>query len=474
MDPFQVPAPRPERPVDAPEASAEGALQQAVGSGTEPESAVPAPLPPVPTIERVLTLTPSAADLQLAGASLEFPQGAVESPVELTVRFPADLSINPLPPGTLLGSMDVQPWNPPLTSTAIVRIPLQRPVDPSLPLELLAWQPAMRAYLVVATGTWDPQTERASFGVNQLGTFIVRPVPVQSDVGRQQCADTPLRMGRAWPQQSEQDTVGLVEETDRLDRQSAFTWLTDLRLVADPATLEFKNEEVRDSGATSRDERDHQDEDFVMDPAAAAATLRLAEAVASEWMDPLSGQPAYRVRLTEAYDSLIEHSRQSTHYHGRAVDLTLSPVPPTSGEARNHFYGRLSSLSICAGFDYVLFENAYHVHASVVPTRVLAQLSNAEEWTMRLSRPGQWYLQPAGVTGRAGEHSVDGLRTLLVEESQGWLPYRSGLVPMGSNDADGVPLALQWPPALLPPSGDVQQLWFVPDSRAWSVQSGRP
>lgn len=424
----------------------------------------------VDDIERTLLLTPSAADFSVGGASLEFPAGSVSDSVDVTVRLPASPPPDRLPPlGTVLGSMDSAPWSPPLEQTAVVRIPLTRDVPADMQLELLSWQPAMRAYLVVATGYYDPDTQRASFGVRQLSTFIVRPAPVQREDSRDECADTPLRIGRSWPGPSEDAVVGLVPEDDRMPRATAFQWLTDLRVAADPTVLEFKNEEVRNSGATRADERDHQDEDFLMDPAAAAATLTLAELVSREWVDPLSGEPAYRVRVTEAYDSLIEHSRQSTHYHGRAVDLTLSPVPSTAGDAREHFYGRLASLSVCAGYDYVLFENAYHVHVSVKPTRVLIDDGQGGQFTARVQNLEHWYRQPPGTTAAAGAVTPDSLRELLVDEGLVWLSYTEGRVPMGSENADGTPVPMRYPQVLHPVTTDASRARWVPDSRAWST-----
>jgi hypothetical protein len=297
---------------------------------------------------------------------------------------------------------------------------------------------------------------------------------VQRDDSRADCADTPLRIGRSWPGPSEDSVVGLVPEDDRMPRESAFLWLTDLRVVSDPVVLEFKNEEVRNSGATRADERDHQDEDFLMDPAAAIATRALAELVRTEWIDPISGQAAYRVRVTEAFDSLIEHSRQSTHYHGRAVDLTLSPVPSTAGAAREHYYGRLASLSVCAGYDYVLFENAYHVHVSVKPTRVMVDDGADGTMTARIQNLNRWYRQPPGATTQIGSSTPDGLRELVVDEGLIWLGYSGGRVPLGSENADGSPVPMRYPQAVHATTSPSPRVGWVPDSRAYTVNAGRP
>jgi hypothetical protein len=81
--------------------------------------------------------------------------------------------------------------------------------------------------------------------------------------------------------------------------------------------------------------------------------------------------------VTEGFDSMHEHSARSTHYQGRANDLTLSPVPAATGDARRAYYGRLSRLAVCAGYDYVLFENQAHVHASVRPTELAVLAKNS-------------------------------------------------------------------------------------------------
>lgn len=444
--------------------SAEGSAPILVeGSGSSAAFVVP----DYAAAERTFTLGGAATNQQVGVVQWEFPDGSVEAPVEVVARVHARAadSPRPAPAGVVLLSFSAEPWNPPLQQNVVVRMPVPEGVPPGTMLELLAWQPSMRAYMVVATGMREAETGLVSFGVRQMGDFVLRAQPTQRTEFAGRCPDRRIPLGHSWPGSPEDETVGLVEVEDRLPRDLAFNVLTDFRLIRSDSAVEFKNEEVRDTGATRADDRDHQDEDFMMDPGAAAAVDRLGDMVALEWIDPLSGEPSYRVRVTEAYDSLIEHSQRSTHYHGRAIDLTLSPVPAPGDAERRLYYGRLSSMSVCAGFDYVLFENMYHVHASVLPTRILVREASGAARSARLVRPDVWYAEEGSGVGFSPV-AQDGLRTLTVGRSGLWLTNGDAPPPLGSVDGEGVPVDLQYPLAV-DAQVPVQQAGFIQRGRAW-------
>lgn len=116
----------------------------------------------------------------------------------------------------------------------------------------------------------------------------------------------------------------------------------------DPSIV-FKQEE----------EPPYGEEDILMHPAMLLPLTRLSEMVAAEWGGTV------RLRVTDAYDSLLEHDltqpdesrRYSLHFEGRSIDLTTWPIEPAR-------YGRLCALAHCAGFDWVHHEGD-HCHASI-------------------------------------------------------------------------------------------------------------
>jgi hypothetical protein len=107
------------------------------------------------------------------------------------------------------------------------------------------------------------------------------------------------------------------------------------------------------------EEPPYDGEDILMHPAMLLPLSRLNELVKAEWGG------AYQLRVTDSYDSLLEHHlsqpdlsrRASLHFEGRAIDLTLWP----RDLAR---YGRLCALAHCAGFGWVHNEGN-HCHAAI-------------------------------------------------------------------------------------------------------------
>lgn len=470
-------------PAEAPaaEGSAPGERQPAAPVGAEgsaaaaPVEAVAAPtLPP----ERAVTpgvasfpLGPQGGELVAGDIRLSVPAGALGETVTIEIEALADPTAldRDLPPSLGLGVARGGPWNVPLLRAADLSMALNYELEPGLDLELLAYHPAMRSWLVIGEGRVDETGARASFRVRQLGDMVVRATPVRADDADARCDAPELAIHEHWPGPAESQVVGLVPEEDRIPREVAFGLLTDFRLSQVYDLVEFKNEEVTDLPATRRDERAHVDEDYLMDPNAAAAVEVLAGLVRDEWVDPVSGRSAQRLRITESYDALIEHSVQSTHYQGRGIDLTLTPVPVASPQGRRAWYGRLAQLSICAGFDYVLFENEFHVHASVRPTEFGIAVAEGSggvtggglaAWSERgLLAPVAW--TPPGDDGV----TADGLRRVVVHEGQAWLVNTAGAPPPGSVHRDGTPLDVRYPYPLSDGDVDVERAVVRPHER---------
>jgi len=144
---------------------------------------------------------------------------------------------------------------------------------------------------------------------------------------------TQLALGERIPNDTEARVVGAADEP--IARGSgAFKSL----VVCDDCPFIFKNEEKNESDRmmTARLRRD---------------LLQLSKLVGQTW-------PKLELRVTEAWDDRREHGPGSVHYEGRAADITTSDQDPTK-------LGTLAALAVRAGFDWVFYENAAHVHVSV-------------------------------------------------------------------------------------------------------------
>ena len=142
-----------------------------------------------------------------------------------------------------------------------------------------------------------------------------------------------LSQGEKVPNKSENDVVGAA--TTKIKRNT--TNFNSLKKNTNPDIV-FKDEEQGQA-------------DHFMTERLKEKVDALAKKVKEEW-------PGKKLRITEAWDEQDEHSANSTHYEARAVDITVSDQDNTK-------LGRLGQLAVDAGFDWVFFENAFHIHASV-------------------------------------------------------------------------------------------------------------
>jgi hypothetical protein len=125
-------------------------------------------------------------------------------------------------------------------------------------------------------------------------------------------------------------------------------------------TIVFKREE----------EPPYDGEDILMHPDMIMPLYRLNKLVQAEWGGTI------RLRITDAYDSLLEHDldqseksrRNALHFEGRSIDLTTWPIELGR-------YGRLCALAHCAGFDWVHHEGD-HCHASIQAESLCLRCNN--------------------------------------------------------------------------------------------------
>jgi len=144
---------------------------------------------------------------------------------------------------------------------------------------------------------------------------------------------TQLGLGERMPNEVEARVVGVADEPITRGSSSFKT------LVAcEDCPFLFKDEE-------------HNQSDRMMTPRLRRSLTQLSKLVSQTW-------PKLELRVTEAWDDRREHGPGSVHYEGRAADITTSDQDPAK-------LGALAALAVRAGFDWVFYENAAHVHVSV-------------------------------------------------------------------------------------------------------------
>ncbi|MCA9562362.1 MAG: hypothetical protein KC561_02690 [Myxococcales bacterium] len=395
-------------------------------SGPLPEvAALPNPLPVVegsgegaaaePEPEPVIRSVPKLATTQLGTAGGELTAGTYrvtipglsEALEEVTFAplLPTDL-VEPGPISQVLAAADLQPRYTVTEGMMQLRFPLDPPQEPGTDVQLLTFNRSMDAFFVVDE-TRVSSDGTVTFRTNMFSQYAVIAAPQLAATS--DCEGDSLALRQQIPNRSELNVVGRVERDRRMPRSTAFSVLADLRFFPGAERILFKNEERR----LDRNPNDVvYDEDFLVDPRLAGPTIELGRLVQERWIDPVSGGPAFQLRITDAYDSMIEHSSTSNHYRGLAVDLTLSPVPAANLERRREYYGVLGRLSVCAGYDFVHFENRHHIHASSRPTRV-AFVEETESGGTRIivsDLDGTDRVDLSAQTGfPCGSHSITGL-----------------------------------------------------------------
>lgn len=142
-----------------------------------------------------------------------------------------------------------------------------------------------------------------------------------------------LALGERIPNDTEARIVGSADEPIARSSSSFKTLV-----LCEDCPFVFKNEEKNES-------------DRMMTPRLRRDLLQLSKLVGQTW-------PKLELRVTEAWDDRREHGPGSVHYEGRAADITTSDQDPAK-------LGTLAALAVRAGFDWVFYENAAHVHVSV-------------------------------------------------------------------------------------------------------------
>lgn len=338
--------------------------------------AVHAPGPAGPT-----ALLVGAAGGELASGGLRAVVPGLDEELEVTLR-PLELAElrEPRPLSVVLAAAELTPANTITDDMMQLTFPLDRPVEPGTMLQLLSFSRSMDAFSVVDRNRAG-EDGTVTFRTDVMSQYAVIAEP---ELRETSCLGGPLRLFEAEPERDEVGIVGRVERDDRMSPEVAAAVLTDMRYLPGSENIAFKDEE-RLQG-TDEAPGPHEGEDFLVDPRLAQPLIELGQGVLSQWVDPIGGGPAFQLRVTDAYDGQIEHSATSNHYRGLAIDLTLSPVPAASRDVRTEYYGWLARQAVCAGFDYVHFENRFHVHVSSRGARLAWVELGPDGWALVLSR----------------------------------------------------------------------------------------
>jgi hypothetical protein len=142
-----------------------------------------------------------------------------------------------------------------------------------------------------------------------------------------------FRLHEKFPNVSEVQAVGAIKKKIRRTDTEFLTLVKNQN-----PSIVFKNEEGTDA-------------DRMMTPLLKMKLDALAVLVQQEW-------PGDKLRVTEAWDENNEHNPTSTHYEGRAADITTFPLDSFK-------LGRLAGLAAECRLGWVFFENTAHVHVSV-------------------------------------------------------------------------------------------------------------
>lgn len=142
-----------------------------------------------------------------------------------------------------------------------------------------------------------------------------------------------LAIGQRVPNDAEARVVGVADAPVRRGKERAAGLVS-----CGDCPFVFKDEERNQS-------------DRMMTPRLRTGLIQLSKLVSQTW-------PKLELRVTEAWDDRREHGPDSVHYEGRAADITTSDQDPAK-------LGVLAALAVKAGFDWVYYEDASHVHVSV-------------------------------------------------------------------------------------------------------------